>query len=370
MKRRYVVFLMILAVVLTGCGRSIPLEDLTITLMLGIDLDDENNLIISETSPVFNKETKKNVETYQVKARSIRGSRKNFDALATGEVTSSKIQVLLIGKRVLNHEGWFPILDTVYRNPTFSANTRIIVVDGPVSDVIFYVPEDKPQLPLHLKEVIDKNVTRSRTVIDTLQMFHRQMYEKGITPSLPVIKKGSNIEYIGVAMLNEKGKYVETLNIQQSSILLILKNEQNQELTFSLPIKAANSEDNIFHKDEISVDVNRVKSKLKTRYEQEHFHFSYDIHLTLTIIERLFPLDRIQGKKLEQLIENTLTSQFREVINNIQKHQIDPIGLGVHARAHYYDQFKKVEEHWGETLAESTIDLSINVDIRSMGAIN
>src|SRR3954466_6698437 len=110
MKRMCLSILFVLLVtMLLSCGRSIPLEDLTISLILGIDLDDKNNLIFSELSPVFNKSAKKNVETYQVEAKSIRESRKYFDALTTGEVTAAKIQILLIGKRVLEHEDWFSI---------------------------------------------------------------------------------------------------------------------------------------------------------------------------------------------------------------------------------------------------------------------
>ena len=335
--------------ILSSCGRNIPLEDLTISLILGVDLDDENNLVISESNPVFNKDAKKNIETYQIKAKSIRESRKYFDAMATGEVTAAKIQVLLLGKRVLEHENWFSLLDTVYRNPAFSINTRVIVVDGPVSEVIFYEPEDKPQLPLHLKEVIDKNNKRTRTVLNTLQVLHRQMYEKGITPTISEIKKEKDLKLVGVSLLNEKGKYVDTLNIQESSLLLILKNEQKKELTFSFPVTAINDEGGIFHKNEISVDVNRVKVKVKTHYNRDQFHFTYKISMTVNVVERIFSLDSINEKELEKMLEKELKSRFEGLIKNIQKHKIDPIGLGLFARAYQYEQYKKVEEHWGRS---------------------
>ncbi|MEH6945611.1 Ger(x)C family spore germination protein [Bacillus sp. JJ634] len=370
MKRMCLAILFVfLIAILSSCGRHIPLEDLTISLILGVDLDDENNLIISESSPVFNKDAKKKIETYQLKAKSIRESRKYFDALSTGEVTAAKIQVLLLGKRVLEHEDWFSILDTVYRNPNFSINTRVIVVDGPVSDVIFYEPADKPQLALHLKEGIDKNNERSRTVNNTLQVLHRQMYEKGLTPSISEIKKEKNLEFVGVSLLNENGKYVDTLSIQDSSLLLILKDEQKQEVTFTIPVKSLDDEGRIFNKNELSIDVSRVKSKVKTKYDGDKFHFNYNIHMTVTIIERLFPVDRVKENELEKMIEKELNSRFVDLIKKIQENKIDPIGLGLYARAYQYEHYKKVEEHWGEALAESNINVSVDIDIKSMGAI-
>lgn len=357
-----------LVAILSSCGRNIPMEDLTISLILGIDLDDKNNLIISESSPVFNKDAKKNIEAYQVEAKSIRESRKYFDALATGEVTAAKIQVLLIGRRILEHEDWFSILDSVYRNPSFSLNTRVITVDGPVADVIFFEPQDKPQLPLHLKEVIDKNNERTLTILHTLQVLHRQMYEKGMTPTISEIKKEKDVELVGMSLLDDKGKYVDTLNIQESSLLIVLKDEQKKELTLSMPMTSLDKEGGIFNKNELSIDVSQIKTKVQTKYEQDKFHFNYKIHMTVNIVERLFPLDGVKKEELQKMIEQEVKSKFESLIKKIQDNKIDPIGLGLHARAYQYQQYKKVEDHWAEVLAEANINVSLDVEIKSMGA--
>jgi Ger(x)C family germination protein len=369
MKRKsLVIVVLFLTAVLSSCGRHIPIEDLTISLILGVDLDDENNLIISESSPVFNKSAKKSNATFQLKAKSIRESRKYFDALMAGEVTSAKIQVLLIGKRVLEHEGWFSILDTVFRNPNFSINTRVMMVDGPVADVIFYEPLDKPQLALHLQEVIDKNNARSRTVNSTLQVLHRQMYEKGITPSISEVKKKKAVEFVGVSLLDDKGKYVDTLSIEEASLLLVLKNEQKQELTLTIPMTAVEEKGGILHKNELSMDINRVKTKIKTQYKQDQFQFTYKIQMSVNIVEQLFPVNRVKQNELEQMIAKKLESRLEDLIRKIQKKNIDPIGLGLYARAYHYEQYKKVEDRWAEAFVESKINVSVDVDINTMGA--
>lgn len=369
MKRWFlVVHLLLLAVVSAGCGQSIPLEDLTISLILGVDLDDEENLIISESSPVFDRNAKKKVETYQIKAKSIRESRKYFDALATGRVTAAKIQVLLVGKRVLEHEDWFAILDTVYRNPTFSINTKVIMVDGPVSDVIFYETDNKPILPLFLKELIDKNIERTRTVTATLQVLHRQMYEKGITPSISQIKKSKEIELVGVSLLNKKGKYVDTLNILESTLLIILRDGRKRDLTLSVPISSIEDAGGIFHKNELSIDIGQLRSKVTTQYEQNKFHFKFNIRMTVDMIERLFPMEGLNENELEMMIEKEVKARFEALIKKFQEYKIDPIGLGLYARAYHYDEYKKVEEHWGEALAAARIDVNVDIKIEAMGA--
>src|SRR5690606_698639 len=113
----------------------------------------------------------------------------------------------------------------------------------------------------------------------------------------------------------------------------------------------------------------QVKSKIKTKYDQGKFHFNYNIDMTVNIAERLFPVDRVKKKELEKMIAKELKSKFEGVIKKIQENKIDPIGLGLYARAYHYEQYKKVKEHWGEALAKSDINVTVKVKIKAMGAV-
>lgn len=168
-------------------------------------------------------------------------------------------------------------------------------------------------------------------------------------------------------MLNKEGKYVGKLDIQQTSLLLLLKKQSNKELTISLPLKAIAEDGGIFHKNELSMDVLRAKVKIKTSYQQDRFHFDYHIRMNISVVERLFPNP---DDGIREMIEDELEQQFTRLIQQIQDKKIDPIGLGVYARAFEYDQYKKVEDNWGEALAKAKIDVNVDIDIKSMGATN
>lgn len=356
----------LLTSILSSCGYN-PIEDLTISLILGIDLDEDNNLIFSQSSPVFNKEAKKNVEVYQLKANSIRESRQYFDAIATGDVTAAKIQVLLLGKRLLEHENWFSILDTIYRNPNFSLSTKVVMVDGKVSDVIFFEPEEKAQLPLHLNEMIDNNINRTRTENTTLQVLHRYMYEKGVTPSMPEIKREKDIKLSGISLLDKNGKYIESLGIEESSLLLILMDEKKEELTLSFPLTTLEKDGGIFHENEISILLRKVSPKIKTKYKDGKFQFDYNITMTVSLVEQIFSSNKVTKEELEKLIEKELESRFNKLIKKFQDLKIDPIGLGIYARAFQYDEYKKVEDDWGAAFSEAEVNVSVDVKMISLG---
>lgn len=372
MKRWLPVFLSILfTLMLAGCGYQVPLEDMTITFILGIDLDEDNNLIFYESSPVFSKEAEEKTETYHVNAETIRDSRKLFDSLTAGEVSGAKIQVLLLGKRVLEHEDWFPILDTMYRNTNFSNNTRVVVVDGQVSDVIYYKPKSTAQLVMYLKDVIDKNYKRTRTEKGTLQELHSAMYEKGMTPALSSVKKEEELELIGTSLLDERGKFVDSLDLSESTLLLFIKHKKKHPISFTSITIPTKKEGGIFHKDDMSLDIQNVKSKIKTSYEKDQFRFDIKITMSVFIIENLLPSDMAKDeKKFQRIIEKRLKSKYEELFIKIQSRKIDPIGLGLYARAYEYEQYKKVENQWGEALANAEINVTTEVNIEGMGAIN
>lgn len=370
MKRWFHVTLLIFfIVILSSCSGKAPLEDLTLAFIIGIDLDDENNLVFYELNPVFGEGTKVGIETYKVKAKTIRDSRRLFDALTTGEVTAGKIQVLLVGKRVLQHGDWFPILDTVYRNPTFSMSTRVVTVDGPVSEVISHHPTEKPQLSLHLKSLIDKNYDRTRAVKGTLQELHREIYEKGMTPFISEVKREKDLELSGISLLDNKGKYAQFLNVPEATILLMLQNKKRREVTMTIPVLPNDGEKNIFHKNMISFAASKVKTKIKSGYKHNKFYFDIKVKMTINIVERLFPEERLNKEQLTKEVENELKNEIDDLMKKIQKKKVDPIGLGLYARAYHYPHYKKVENNWGEAFAESDVNVSVKIDINSNGAV-
>ncbi|MGO4274683.1 Ger(x)C family spore germination C-terminal domain-containing protein, partial [Paenibacillus sp. TAF58] len=86
--------------------------------------------------------------------------------------------------------------------------------------------------------------------------------------------------------------------------------------------------------------------------------------------ELMFPYDvRSQGKDLENKMNSQLQKQLESLVHKIQADKIDPMGLGLYARAHEYSHFKKVEENWGETLAKADIHVSVKTTIGSMGTV-
>lgn len=367
----FVLIIIMIIVIVPGCSDRLDLEDTTNNLALGLDLDNEDNLLVFLNSPAYGRDIKKKTLEVEVKSLTIRQSREKQDEFAPGVITGRKVQVMLIGKRILEHEDWFRILDVFFRDMKNPLTPRIIAVDGSISDIIYLHPKDQPMLPLMLRGMVDTKSARSETVKTTLQQLHWQMYEKGVTPYMSEIQldKAKQIRLVGVTLLDHKGKYKTSLNIEETSLLQILNKNAKKPVSFTLPIPGE-KKSGPFHTDHLSISVEGMKTKIKTSYKQNKFRFDINIKMPGRLTERLFPFDvRNNVKELEKMISEHVQKQFENLIKNIQEHQIDPIGLGLYARAHEYSQYKKVEDHWGEALSKADIHVSVKVILGSMGPV-
>lgn len=347
---------------LSGCWDRINLEDQSLVLIVGVDLDEQDNLIFYVVSPVFSPEAKEKLERVEAKAKSFRASRAKFDSTLAGLTVGGKIQAILLGKRLLQYADWPSLLDVFYRDAKLTVNPRMLVVDGSVKEVIEFQSPDKPPLPLYLSEVIDTGDRRNIIQKTTLQHFHRQLREKGETPAIPEIRVDKNkLELYGTALLDNKGRYATSLALQDNTLLKLLKGEVNDmNLTFAGPEAVHGEQRN----DAISMLLPRADRKVKIAYRGGRFHSVISMDLTMMILERTFD----KGDwNLQEYIEKELEKELNRLLEQCQKNHVDPIGLGIYARAHAYPQWKKVEDDWPSAFSDAIIEIHPKVKVDSIG---
>lgn len=369
MSRRLLVVFIVLAVAFVpGCYDRTDMENVAFPLTLGLDLNEEEELVVYLVQPVFSEKVKKNSDELVVKAKTLRQSRGEFDRYSMGFFIGRQVQQMLIGKRVLQHEGWFQLLDVFYRDAKLPLSPKVITVDGPVSEIIFFRSDDKPMLPLFLNGLIETKSEHSETVKADLQDLHHQMFEKGMTPVLSEIKLNKDIILEGTTLLDHKGVYAASLDKDETMFLSMLqKKSDTAYLSSKIPGEPKQSP---FETDMLSFTASEVDTKIKTSYHDDRFRFEIKVDMPVSLTERLFSFNMQKNKKqLEEMISKQAEQKVKKLIEKIQKHKIDPIGLGIYARAYEYKSYKKVEDRWGEALSEAEIDVSVDVTITSSGPV-
>lgn len=367
---RWFICFMVTALLTSGCMDRIDIEDVSLALLVGVDLDDKNRLVFSASSPVFHQEAEVKEEEHVSYATTLSKSRDEDDKTFMALTLSRKVQVILINKRVMEHEGWFKLLEVFTRDPGHSITTRIVMVDGPVSEVIQFRPKNKPRLPHYLTKLIDTAAKRNICMKTTVQDLHSAQYEKAMTASITELYKDKEIMIKGTALLDEAGKYKLSIREDENRLLRLLQNKKGGEFYFTF----RNEEEpkgEIFPDNAYTFIVNKSTLKTHTGYVDDRFQFDLNFKIRVTFLERLFPLDiKKDKKKFEAEIEQQLTERFERFIGKIQEAKIDPIGLGKVARAHRYSEWKEVQDRWGEALTKADVRVKVKVTIASMGATN
>ncbi|WP_163859006.1 Ger(x)C family spore germination protein [Paenibacillus elgii] len=351
-----------------GCGRKMYLENRQIILMTGADLGSDQHLTVFTSTPVFSVEAKQKYNISETTADTLRQARSKLDTMSTGPLASGKIQTILVGKKLLQRANMLYYLDVFMRDPKSEINANVVAVDGSVKEIMYANMADKGRPGVVIKEQTEAAFI-SRTAVKTImQEFHQQLLDPRRTPSLTEVKlKDKEIIVSGTALLSKEGTYVTSLNNEESTLFMLLQQKKGQPFPFTLhvPPEKIKAEQRMAY---VSLEIGHVKYDVKSKHENNRFAFDIRMDIDVNLTERLFEYNLEKDKqRLEQSLEQELQKKCGALIAKIQKHRIDPIGLGVYAKAFHYDQWKKVENDWGRALAEAKIRVMPKVTIKSSG---
>ncbi|OPA06173.1 Ger(x)C family spore germination protein [Bacillus cereus] len=365
-KRKLIYYGLSFFLLLAGCSNQRHLEDLSLNLILGLDIDKQNRLQVYVVSPVFTKESNGKEEITHVQSITLRGSREQLDERVMGMIVGSKTQVILIGQRLLQKKQWIQYLDSFYRDPQNNVNAQMVAVEGPIARVFQYNSKNKPRLSFYLTKLLTTAYQRNNTVRTSLQHFREQILEKGITPSIARLKKSHLFQINGSVLLDDNQRQRMSISSLETKWLQMLRKTRKGDfpIACSLVPNVNNPKGN-----HVNFSILNMHTKTKVTYNRG-FHFYVDVSMKIQITE-FSPLFSIQKKNsvLEKEIEKSLNIHLQRFVQKIQKHKIDPIGYGNYARAYSYPEWKNIKGNWGTSFAQSKIHIKTHVKIMGIGTI-
>lgn len=357
--------LICIALFLSGCGNT-RLDSLTMTLTLGLDTDG-GKLFMYSSSPVFNKDAKEHTEVIEVDSSSLREGRYKIDLFASGRTVGGKIQNVVIGKALAKKKELPLLLDVLYRDPKNSTTALLIVYDGPVKELLESQQKDKPRLAVAIKDLVTTTAADKHTVKMNLLDFHRVLFDKGCTPfASEMTRKNGKMMVKGTALFDNKGKYVASLSPKETAFLQLLRKEIKPAIPFTIRTSALTGK-----KENISVSMEHGKVRYETKYRNGQFRFHVQIDAEVIITEKIADMDiSKKQKQLEKIVANEIKTKTTALLKTLQRHDVDPVGFGLYARAYEYDHWKAVENDWGKAFAAADISVSAKAKVISYGVIN
>jgi len=348
---------------LAGCGDVLDIEDTVVMLVLGIDEGKEEKYTFYQMSPVFSIEASEKSQVLEVQANSVREATQYFDVMSNGSVVTGKIQAVILSKRLLEKEEPLPIIDYFYRDARSSANAYVVMFNGPVDDLLRLETPDKPRFGIFLNNLLKSAYLNETTADTTLAIFRKNVEQKGVTPYIPelsTVKDG--IRVTGIALLDEKGLYVDSLDIYNSALLLILTRQVNEPVPFILELNDAEHV--------VSMNISNANYDYEVKESGGTFDFTVEISMDATLEEVVTENEEAKDKKkLTKMIETEMEKKAEELIKRMQEQKIDPVGFGLYAKAYEYEKWKKIEDKWFEVFSQSTVNVKPKIEIKDFGII-
>lgn len=357
---------------LIGCSHRVPLENVSLMLLIALDRTDSGEMLVGTSIPLFHHETQRTTVEHFVKASSLYEGFSKIGSKMTGFVTPSKAEIILIGKTFAEKENWMEHLDSFYRDPYSTINAKVILVDGSTEDIFHVKSLDKPMFPSYIDEVIESSIENNQAVSSTIQQLIRENNEEGMTQTVPIIiRKKNHIDTVGIGFLDHHGKYVARLP-KKDVVFFNLMNRSRKKgrMILHLDLKPLDKE----KQPNASILVQDAKRKVKINYHKEKFVFSIDIYMNVAITERLNTKmiknnenQKQEIRKMEHELQVQLDRKLNNIAKHMQKYRIDPMGLGLYAAAYEYKQWKKVGKYWSSILPKGEIHIKTHVKISNTG---
>ncbi|MDR2994332.1 Ger(x)C family spore germination protein [Bacillus cereus] len=367
------IWIVICFVYLIGCSQRIPLEKVSLILLIGLDRTPNGEIKVGTSIPLFHHKQPKSTIEHWTQASTVYTGFSKIDTKLTGYMTASKAEIILIGKKLAKEANWLQELDSSYRDPYATINAKVVLVDGPTEEIFKIHKPSKPSLPSYINSVIESSIQNNQSVSSTIQQLMREQNEEGMTQTVPIIKKSKNeIDTVGIAFLNRKGKYLTHIPKKDVKFFnLINKPKSNGRMILHLELPPKSNK-----RPNTSIFVQNARRKVDVNFQNGKFVFNLDIYANVALIEKTnanLIKEHYNNKKninnLKSAIQKEINTNLQNMLNEIQQNKIDPIGLSLYARAFQYKEWKKLKGNWSQAIAEAKINVKTHVKIKDTGTI-
>ena len=383
-----ILFLTILCLILTGCWDRNELNELAITMALGIDKVDDEYLVSAQTvvpgevSSMKGGPGESPVTLFQAKGATVNDAIRNLAKLSPRTGYFGHLQIVVIGE-TLAQEGISNTLDYLSRYFEIRSDFYLLIAKETEAGKILNVQTVLERIPantifniLHTSQHRMSNtsaVTLAKLIVDL-----EREGKEGVITGIYIMgdeESGSskqNVESItptaqlkmdGIAVFKED-KLVGWLTDEEGIAYNIITNQVKNTLgTLSCPEGG-----------KVNINVDKLTSKLKNTIVDGKPEIKIDIQISGNIGEIDCEIDVTKEetvKMLEKTYEEQVEKNVNETIQVVQDDfQSDIFGFGAAIHQSNPKEWKKIKSQWGTEFSEIKTTVKVKVNIRHFGTVN
>ncbi|WP_233191066.1 Ger(x)C family spore germination protein [Sporosarcina sp. P20a] len=387
MMKKCIFLLLILTLLLSGCWDKRELNELGITMALGIDKI-ENEYVVSAQVVVPSEVSmrastgRSAVTLFQATGDSVYEAFRKMTKISPRKMYPGHLQILVISED-LAKEGVAESLELLSRDWELRSDFYVVVAkDITASEVlnvttaIESIPANKMFNALKVSEknwagtegiILDELVTNlisdgKEAVLTGIQVFGNK--ETGSSKqNVESITPSTRIQYDHLAVF--KGdQLVGWLNEEESRGYADITNAVKKTVTsISCPQKG-----------EIAIDIFQYNSKIKGAMKKGEPEVDIKIQAEGNIGEVLCSIDIMKPEtidELEKIYEKEVKGIITRTIETVQnEYKSDIFGFGEAIHRSNPKEWNQMKEHWDEHFSDLTVNVQIDMKIRRTGTVN
>lgn len=371
MHKKFVVFILIISFLLTGCWDKVEIEERAHIGAVGIDMysnpDDKDvpsRYIFTFAFPENKKDSTKDIIVSSV-GENLYSVSRIMASRSNKEFFLGHLRTVVIGVDIAKDPKSFrQILDGIETNEFLSRRVVLAITEDSAGEIIKIVPAMENKLGEFIAEIFRRPDRIARIVGGSIGDIFTDLHESGNTLIPKIIPGETDVKIAGGGIINNY-KFRGWLDEDETAHLLVLKGETKCLCGMSIEYKDHN----------IPVALRPKKPKLRLIEDEDNIKILIEVEMEGDIKQTYFEanddmLEVATISKIQNKMEEATEQRTRVAIDKIQKEfETDIIGIDRYLRQSHYKLWKEIEDDWQEIFPNIDIDVNIDIKIRRIGLI-
>jgi spore germination protein len=342
-----------------GCtreGQRTSVEDLAMVSSVGLDYVNEKEMRMTVSIPQPAGESPVLTEVYSVNTEMIQEGLVNISSEADKMIILNQLRTVLFNEEFARSGKVTKVVEHFYRDSTIGNKVRLVIVKDKAEDVLKSNYPENEHMDAYLNDLFQPKLHNSFSPFTTINDFISTQKSPIFHSMIPYLeKKEKSLKITSIALFDEK-RMIQKITTQESLLIQALK---GQEKLSPIAIKFKENE-----KDK-QLFIEQIENKLKIKSNKSIESPKLDISLKIegVVVEykgkrNLNKSD--ERKKLEKEVSKHIKKEIEDLLNKLQKLEVDPVGF-----SEYFRMYHKGK--WTDELTEKIIksaEYRVNVEFK------
>ncbi|MEK5482554.1 Ger(x)C family spore germination protein [Viridibacillus sp. FSL R5-0888] len=387
-KITFILFLLSITLLLTGCWSKRELNELAIGVALGIDrVDDQYEVTVQLVDPselsIKQSSSRTAVVTYTTQGKTIFEAIRKMTLISSRAIYLSHLQMMVIGEGMAT-DGIKPTLDLLARDHEVRNNFYIVVSSKSTAREVLNILTPLEKIPanklfsslevsqkkigitskMRLDQLINHLSSEIKSAaLSTVEIIGDQQIGNEQT-NMEIVNTPALLKYSGLSIFKED-KLVGILNEEESKSYNYLRDEIESTIeSVSCPKNDGN----------VATEVINSKTEIKVKLINDIPEFDVNINVEQNIGEVECQIDLTDSNTLKQINEKEskqIEKRIKSLIEKLQnKYQVDVVGFGETMYRSHPKEWEKIKGQWEEEFfPKAKINVKVKIKTKGFGTL-